>query len=153
MMTISVEPGRSVSGRRRFSIEYRLEFLRRWDEASVERGARARLLRENGLDRNTVRRWTEARRRGELEVSMDRAARVTGRVSASVDRAELARLRVENEKLRRRVAEAQAAQEILGKAFELLEGITTSSHPDPEIPLALMSATEYADWLKEYKIS
>ena len=72
--------------------------------------------------------------------------------SASVDRAELARLRLENERLRRKVVQAEAAQDILGKAFELLQGITESSNNDPQIPLALMSATEYAEWLKRRKL-
>ena len=35
--------------------------------------------------------------------------------SASADRAELARLRVENDRLRRQVVRAEAAQDILGK--------------------------------------
>ena len=75
-----------------------------------------------------------------------------GKSSASVDRAELARLRVENERLRRQVVQAEAAQDILGKAFELLQGINESSDSDPQIPPALMSAAEYADWLKRTKL-
>ena len=67
-------------------------------------------------------------------------------------RAELARLRTENEALRKRVAQAEAAQEILGKAFELLEGITASSDDPPQIPPALMSAAEYQQWLQRRKL-
>lgn len=148
---ISIEPGMTPTGRRTFSIEYRLEFLRQWD-GCLERGAKMRLLRENKLTLATVRRWIEARRRGELEEAMTRAAK-SSRAVPSVDRAELARLRVENEQLRRKVAQSEAAQEILGKAFELLQGINQSSEPDPQIPPALMSATEYADWLKRHKLS
>ena len=148
---ISIEPGLSPTGRRHFPIGYRLEFLREWD-ACVDRGAKTRLLRENDLPRATVQRWVLARRRGELEESMTKAAR-SGKSSASVDRAELARLRVENERLRRQVVQAEAAQDILGKAFELLQGINESSDHDPQIPPALMSATEYADWLKRTNVS
>ncbi|BAK35101.1 hypothetical protein MLP_20870 [Microlunatus phosphovorus NM-1] len=149
---ISIEPGTTATGRRTFPIAYRLEFLRQWDQCR-ERGAKTRLLRENKLTSATVRRWIEARRRGEWEESMSRAAK-PGRdaAAASVDRAELARLRVENEQLRRKVSQAEAAQEILGKAFELLQGINQSSSPDPQIPPALMSATEYADWLKRLRL-
>jgi transposase-like protein len=147
---ISIEPGLTPTGLRQFPIGYRLEFLREWD-ACHERGAKARLLRENDLTRATVRPWIEARRLGGLEESMTKASK-PGKSSASVDRAELARLRVENERLRRKVVQAEAAQDILGKAFELLQGINESSEPDPQIPPALMSATEYADWLKRAKL-
>lgn len=148
---ISIEPGLTPTGQRRFPIGYRLEFLREWD-ACHERGAKTRLLRENDLTRATVRPWIKARRSGELEESMSKASK-PGKSSASVDRAELARLRVENERLRRQVVAAEAAQDILGKAFELLQGINQSSEPDPQIPPALMSATEYADWLKRTALS
>ena len=147
---ISIEPGLSPTGLRSFPIGYRLEFLRAWDTCR-DRGAKTRLLRENDLSRATVARWVEARRRGELEESMTKASKA-GKSSASVDRAELARLRVENERLRRQVVQAEAAQDILGKAFELLQGINESSNPDPQIPPTLMSATEYADWLKRNKL-
>lgn len=151
---ISVEPGLSATGRRQFSIGYRLEFLREWD-ACLDRGAKARLMRENDLAFATVRRWIAARRRGELEESMTKASKKSGPAGASADRAELARLRAENERLRRQVVQAEAAQDILGKAFELLEGINESSRndPDPQIPPALMSATEYAAWLQRRKLS
>lgn len=153
-LMISVQPGLSPTGQRRFPIGYRLEFLREWDAAARERGARARLLRENDLSQATVRRWIGARDRGELEESMMKASKRNG-TSASVDRAELARLRVENEQLRRQVVQAEAAQDILGKAFELLQGINESSQnaQDPQIPPALMSATEYAAWLQRLKLS
>ena len=72
----------------------------------------------------------------------------------SRDRAELARLRRENEHLKAKVAQAETAQDILGKAFELLQGITKSSSTDPSaIPPALMSASEYAQWLEREKLS
>ena len=149
MGQISVEPGMSAGGHRRFSLEFRVEFLRAWD-GRVERGAKTRLLREYGLDRNTVYAWVRARDNGELEQSQQRVA---SRSDVGQMRAELARLRAENETLRRKTAQAEAATEILGKAFELLEGITTSSEPDSQIPPALMSATEYASWLKRLKLS
>lgn len=156
---MSIEPGLSSTGRRSFSIGYRLEFLRAWD-GCLERGAKNRLLRENDLTRATVQRWIRSRDRGELEAAMAESAnrepgkrRSPGATSASADRAELARLRTENEALRRKVAQSEAAQEVLGKAFELLEGINQSSELDPQIPPALMSADEYAAWLKRQKLT
>lgn len=146
---ISIEPGLTPTGQRRFSIGFRLEFLREWDSC-LERGSRTLLLREHSLDYNTVKRWLEARRHGRLEKSMTHAAKDSSR---SAERAELARLRIENEKLRAKVEQSEAVQQILGKAYKLLEGITTSSTEKTPIPPALLSADEYADWLKQHKLS
>ena len=96
MGQISVEPGMSAGGHRRFSLEFRVEFLRAWD-GCVERGAKTRLLREYGLDRNTVYAWVRARDNGELEQSQQRVA---SRSDVGQMRAELARLRAENGPLR-----------------------------------------------------
>jgi len=147
---ISIEPGLTPTGLRRFPIGFRLEFLREWD-ACRERGAKTRLLRENDLTRATVLRWVEARRRGELEESMTKASK-RGKSSACLARPARAGLGVHTPRLRRQVVQAEAAQDILGKAFELLQGINESSDSDPQIPLALMSAAEYADWLKRTKL-
>lgn len=144
--------GLTQSGRRSFSVGYRLDFLRKWD-ASVERGAKVRLLREHALVSSTVERWLAARTRGELTTSMVATAERSSHRMENRDRAELARLRLENEALKKKVAQSEAAQQILGKAFELLEGITTSSENPPEIPPTLMSADEYAKWLKRHKLS
>lgn len=150
---IEVEVGRTPTGQRAFPLEFRVEFLRRWDEC-VERGAKTRLLREHGLAPGTVQRWIAARDRGEWSRSMVTAAERAPRRMDSRDRAELARLRRENEALKAKVAQSEAAQEILGKAFELLQGINTSSTPqEPQIPPSLMSAEEYARWLKQHRLS
>ena len=145
--------GRTASGARSFSLAFRVEFLRRWDEC-VERGSKARLLREYGLASSTVERWLGARDRGELTASMVAAAERSPHRMDSRDRAEMARLRKENEALKKKVAQSEAAQQILGKAFELLEGITTSSEQEQtQIPPSLMSPDEYATWLKRHKLS
>lgn len=145
--------GLTRTGGRSFPLAYRVEFLRRWDE-SIERGSKVRLLRESGLASSTVERWLKARDRGELTASMVAAAERSPHRMESRDRAELARLRMENEALKKKVAQSEAAQEILGKAFELLEGINTSStQEETAIPPALMSADEYAKWLKRRRLS
>ena len=150
---IDVQVGRSPGGRRRFPVAFRVEFLRTWD-AQVELGGKTRLLREYGLADCTVRRWVAARDAGEFESSMLIAA---GRSKNSVnnqDRAELARLRRENAALQAKVKQAEAAQEILGKAFEILDGIAkASTESDPAIPLSLMSAAEYTSWLRQLRLS
>jgi hypothetical protein len=145
--------GRTSTGGRSFPLAFRVEFLRRWDEC-VEHGAKTRLLREYALARATVERWLNARDRGELTASMVATAERSPRRMDSRDRAELARLRKENEALKKKVAQSEAAQQILGKAFELLEGITTSSNEeDTSIPPALLTADEYKEWLKRRRLS
>ncbi|MFW0788001.1 hypothetical protein AAFP35_26215 [Gordonia sp. CPCC 206044] len=146
--------GRTPRGQRSFTLEYKIEFLQLWDECR-ERGSKVRLLREHGLGSSTVERWIRSRERGEFEASMVAAA-TKGKAQSmdNRDRAELARLRAENERLKTKVAQAEAAQEVLGKAFELLEGITKgSAEPETEIPPALMSTEQYRQWLQRRGLS
>ncbi|OLT41397.1 hypothetical protein BJF87_16040, partial [Gordonia sp. CNJ-863] len=128
-MTISVEVGRTPRGQRSYPLGFKVEFLQLWDAATLERGGRARLLREHGLSRATVRGWLHSRDRGDFEASMVSAAlksKGSSRVDAQ-ERAELARLRAENQRLKKKVEQAEAIQEIMGKAIELMDGITASS--------------------------
>ncbi|ANS32308.1 hypothetical protein R1CP_39080 (plasmid) [Rhodococcus opacus] len=151
---IEAEFGLTPTGRRSYPLSYRVEFLRRWDEC-VERGAKARLMRENNMDRATGQAWLKARDRGEFTAAMVTAAEKSRSPRMnSRERAEVAKLRAENERLKEKVVQAEAAQQILGKAFELLQGITERSTEDmTEIPPALMSASEYAQRLERRKLS
>lgn len=145
--------GRGPTGRRSFPIAFRIEVLRRWDECT-EHGAKTRLLRELNLSKNHVTAWLRARESGQYTQAMVAAAGKSRNWMDSRDRAELARLRRENTRLKAQVEQAETAQEILGKAFELLQGITKRSNEDPSaIPPALMSASEYAQWLEQEKLS
>lgn len=153
--SITAPIGRSATGVRKFPLAFRVEFLQAWDQC-VERGSKVRLMREYGLARQTVNRWLLARERGDFGESMAKAAIGTPSRSERMaeDRAELARLREENERLKAKVAQAEAVQDILGKAFELLEGINESSTmPDPELPPALMSLEQYRDYLTRRNLS
>lgn len=151
---IDVEIGRTASGRRQFPVAFRIEFLKQWRQA-VERGAKVRLLRQYNLDHKTVGRWVDADKCGDLTASMTAMAERAPRRVASQDRATIARQNVRIAELEKKVAQAEAAVEILGKAYELLEEITTSSGLDETalIPRALMSADEYTDWLRRHKLS
>ncbi|WP_042378485.1 hypothetical protein [Gordonia alkanivorans] len=155
-MSISVEVGRTPRGQRSYPLGFKVEFLQLWDAAMVERGGRARLMREYGLSRATVRGWLEARVRGDFEASMVSAAlksKGSSRVDAQ-ERAELARLRAENRRLKKKVEQAEAIQQIMGKAIELMDGITASSTDEEEsIPPALMSAEQYQQWLNRKGLS
>lgn len=147
--------GLKAGGGRSFSVAFRLEFLRLWDECTVH-GDKTRLLREHNLAYQTVKRWLAARERGEFVESLTAAATKSTKSRNHMineERAELRRLRKEVARLEKKVAQAEAVQEILGKAYELLEGINTSSEEHPEIPPALMSADEYTAWLQRTKLS
>lgn len=144
--------GTTPTGRRSFSLEFRIGFLKQWDQC-LERGDKVRLMREHGVGRTTVDRWLAARQRGEFTASALAAAERSPQRMDGKQRAELARLRAENEALRNKVAQAEAAQEILGKAFELLDGITKGSTSIEQIPPGLMSEQEYATWLAKTKLS
>ncbi|MET9201788.1 hypothetical protein [Gordonia sp. NPDC003585] len=142
-------------GRNCYTLAFKVQFLQDWDRC-VEYGSKARMLRERGVSDRTVRDWLGARARGNFEAAMVAEATKKGKAKRvdSRDRAELARLRTENERLKTKVAQAEAAQEVLGKAFELLEGITKSStDPQTEIPAALMSAEQYRQWLQRQGLS
>lgn len=151
---IDVPIGRSAKGYRSFPVAFRIEFLQRWDLA-VQRGAKTRLMREYSLTRGTVREWLQARESGAFSDSMVAAAEKSRDRMDSRDRAELAKLRAKVAALEKKNNQSEAALEIMGKAFELLEGITESSTEDegPQIPPALMSAEQYQVWLKRHGLS
>ena len=150
---IDVVLGLTAAGQRRFPLAFRVEFLRLWD-ARVERGGKTSLLREYGLTGSTVGRWVRARDAGEFGDAMVRAAKSSRNRVSNEDRAELVRLRQENAALQLKVKQAEAAQEILGKAFEILDGIAkTSTDPDPNVPVSLMTAVEYSQWLTRHTVS
>lgn len=133
---------------------FRIEFLELWHQA-YERGAKVRLLRQYNLDNQTVARWVNAERNGEITASAVAAAERAPTRVASRDRATIARQNVRIAELEKKVAQSEAVVEILGKAYELLEQITQSEETDTEalIPPALMSADEYARWLRSSKLS
>jgi transposase-like protein len=152
-VTISEPVGQTTRGQRAFTVEFKLEFLQQWDQC-LEWGSKTRLMREYAVSSSTVVKWRRARDRGEFEASMLKASGEARWRVDNRDRAELKRLREENALLKAKVTQAEAAQEILGKAFELLEGITKSStDPNPRIPPALMSAEQYRVWLERTTLS
>lgn len=144
--------GTAPLGGRSFDLEFRARFLQLWD-LCVERGDKTRLLREFGLSGSTVRRWLDARSEGQLTESMLAASRRSKHHMSNEQRAELLRLRKENEELRKKVAQGEAVQDILGKAFGLLEQVNKSPNlEEMRIPPALMSLDQYAQWLEREQL-
>ena len=110
--------------RRIFTDTYKLAILNEY-ELATERGARAALLRREGLYESTVRKWAKARDRGTLSTTPT----APGRVSSG-DAAELRRLRRENARLTTELQRTQAVLEVVGKVHDLLEVI--SERPDQQ---------------------
>jgi len=141
-------PGRAPKGRHAFTNEEKRQFVREFHEC-VERGSKTELLRRWNLHASVGRKWVIAADEGRLgPTAPAKALRMD-----SQQRARLVALERENERLRAKVASAEAALEIMGKAHELLDGTLKSSSVQDEVPVSLMSVEEYQAWLARYKTS
>lgn len=115
------------SARRTFTAAYKARILAAYDElpeGSSERGA---LLRRERLYHSHLEHWRVQQKAGTLPAT-------TGKPVKDPDREELMRLQAENRKLtarNRRLSEqlgkTQTALDIAGKAFALLENISSSA--------------------------
>lgn len=111
--------------RRGFSADYKLSILAEYDRCS-EPGEKGALLRREGLYSSLVTDWRRQHREGSLVVTPGREEGGRGGPS----RSEVARLRAENERLRRKLAKAQAVIEVQGKVQALLEELSRSADSD-----------------------
>jgi transposase len=109
--------------RRHFTAAYKLRMVEEYDAAP--QGEKGALLRREGLYDSSIQLWRRQRDEGLLTVSRPAAAPRKGK---SPEQAELERLRKENERLARqkdrvekKLAQTEAALEIMGKGFALLE--------------------------------
>ena len=112
--------------RRRFSAEYKLAILREAD-ACAEPGQIGALLRRERLYPSHLVDWRRQREAGALQA----LARTRGRKPADPTRVEVERLRRANERLAKRLAQAEKIIEIQGKVSELL-GIPLDPASDDE---------------------
>jgi transposase len=101
--------------RRRFSAEYKLAILREAD-ACTQPGQIGALLRREGLYSSHLVDWRRQREVGALQA----LARRRGPVPADPAAAELERLRRDNQRLARKLDQAERIIEIQGKVSELL---------------------------------
>ena len=117
---------RSERARRRvFSGDYKLAILAEYDRCS-EPGEKGALLRREGLYSSIITDWRRQHREGSLVVTPGRSEGGRGGPS----RTELARLRADNERLRRKLAKAEAIIEVQGKVHALLEELSKSADCD-----------------------
>jgi transposase-like protein len=111
--------------RRVFSAEYKLAILAEYDACS-ESGEKGAILRREGLYSSLITDWRRQHRQGLLKAAVGRSDGGRGGPSHS----EVAKLRAENERLRLKLAQADAIIEVQGKVHALLEDISKSAKPD-----------------------
>jgi len=101
--------------RRRFTAEYKLAILKEID-AATEPGEIGALLRREGLYSSHLVDWRRQRDAGALVA----LGRPRGRSRPDPKDKEITRLRTDNERLRRRLGQAEKIIEVQGKVSELL---------------------------------
>ena len=112
--------------RRSWPATYKLEVLAEIDAA--ERSEIGAIMRREGLYSSLISEWRKQRDRGALEGLRDRRPGPAGKDPV---RAELARLREENAGLREHVTTCEELIGAQGKAFALLQTISTASSAKP----------------------
>ena len=113
--------------RRQYPAEYKLRILREV-EARKERGEIGALLRREGLYSSLIYKWREQRDRGSLE---GLAAHKRG-PKADVRAGEFARLQRENERLRKRLEQAELIIDVQKKVAQMLGAPVEEQELDEE---------------------
>src|SRR2546421_12337482 len=109
--------------RRVFTPEYKLAILAEYDRCT-ESGEKGALLRREGLYSSLITDWRRQHRQGLLKAHLGRSD--AGRPPLQDN----ARLRAENERLRTKLAQAEAIIDVQGKVHALLEEISKSAATD-----------------------
>ena len=122
------KPGPRAGGptsRRSFTSAQKLEHIAAY-EAAMTKGDGGAYLRANGLYSSLMCEWRRQRDAGVLAGKKpgEKICRLTA------EQSEIARLRRQLDKAERRLATTEVALEIMGKARELLEGLTKSSRDE-----------------------
>ena len=104
--------------RRRFTTQEKVRILKEAD-ACTEPGELGALLRREGIYSSYLSRWRRARDRGELQALSPKRRGPKSAADSGLTK-ELAKLQRENERLRGRLAQAEAIMEAQKKLSELL---------------------------------
>ena len=113
--------------RRQFSAEYKLATLAEYDRCT-ESGEKGALLRREGLYSSLITDWRRQHRQGLLKAAMGRSDQGRGGPTTS----EMNKLKADNERLRLKLAQAEAIIEVQGKVHALLEEISKSAATDDD---------------------
>jgi len=119
------QPLRKSPVRRVFTAEYKLAILAEYDGAS-ESGEKGAILRREGLYSSIITDWRRQHRQGLLKAAMGRSDQGRGGPTLS----EVNKLKAENERLRKKLAQAEVIIEVQGKVHALLEDISKSAATD-----------------------
>ena len=122
------KPGPRAGGptsRRSFTSAQKLDHIAAY-EAAMQKGDGGAYLRANGLYSSLMCEWRRQRDAGVL--AGKKPGEKIGQLTA--EQAEIARLRRQLDKAERRLATTEVALEIMGKAHELLDGLTKSSRDE-----------------------
>jgi transposase-like protein len=113
--------------RRSFSADYKLAILAEYDGAT-ETGEKGAILRREGLYSSLIGDWRRQHRQGLLKAALGRTDGGRGGPSLS----EVAKLKAENDRLRKRLAQAEVIIDVQGKVHALLEEISKSAAPEDD---------------------
>ncbi|MEQ4726300.1 transposase [Nonomuraea sp. B19D2] len=120
--------------RRTFTAAYKLQIVEEYDAAPD--GTKGAILRREGLYESSISLWRRQRDNGELTSASNPAG--APRARKTPEQLELERLRKENAALARdkaraekKLAQTEAALDIMGKGFALLEMISESAENEP----------------------
>jgi transposase-like protein len=129
------QPGRPK--RRTFTKAYKARILAAFDalpEGSPERGA---LLRSERLYHSHIEHWRKQAENGTLDATTGKPKKDTGSEELAALRAEIKKLKAEaarlesrNQKLTGELGKTKTALDIAGKAFALLQDISSSADSD-----------------------
>jgi len=122
------KPGPRAGGptsRRSLTSAQKLDHIAAY-EAAMQKGDGGAYLRANGLYSTLMCEWRRQRDAGVL--AGKKPGEKIGKLTA--EQAEIARLRRQLDKAERRLATTEVALEIMGKAHELLDGLTKSSRDE-----------------------
>ena len=117
---------KSKRPRRAFTADYKLAILAEYDRCT-DQGEKGALLRREGLYSSLITDWRRQHREGSIVVTPGRNEGGRGGPS----RSEVARLRAENERLKKQLAKQEAVIEVQGKVQALLEELSKSADTDP----------------------
>jgi transposase-like protein len=126
----SSDPAAGGRRRRAFSPVEKLAHLAGYEAAAGRPGGGAGYLREHGLYSSLITEWRRQRDAGVLEGRAP--GEKIGRLSP--EQAEIARLKAELAKARKKQEMTDAALEIMGKAHALLESLSESADSDDPKP-------------------
>jgi transposase len=113
--------------RRVFTTDYKLAVLAEYDRCTHP-GDKGAMLRREGLYSSLITDWRRQHREGALVATTGRSEGGRGGPS----RSEIDRLRAENERLKRKLAKAEAVIEVQGKVHALLEEISKSADAEEQ---------------------